>query len=364
MQPTSHEEDCIGEYVLSIKQLISRAGFLGFLFPASYVDASNYYLKPWYDLSSFLLPYDLSTPPPTTYVSYFSSSYAYGRGSTRFSSVAFDRNTFQQVTLPPEPDPGLQLFSAAGYLTELGSFYFTVPYYGLNSRVRLAGSSNNVATLACYGMAPSPATRVSVSAADDCQLGYFLGAPPLMRQSAARANNSPMYNFSPSDIGKVAIYAPDPLDVNARMIVNNAYGDPTPVTMDVQDSFTVAHVGNMAWDGSSWTRVGGDGALSVTVPTPVPVEVTNASLQVTQAVTPLPVSVSNTVSATIPDNTPVLIRGLDSSSNPQTFAALPNIAGNHTIQTTVNAAYDYDSSLRPVNAIPTGGGLFGLNTFT
>lgn len=120
------------------------------------------------------------------------------------------------------------------------------------------------------------------------------------------------------------------------MYVNAADGTTLPVTTDTQDSFTVFHAGLNAWNSVAWTRVAGQNVVTTTPDAPVPILGS--------------VAVVGTVSATIPDNTPVLIRGLDSSSAPQTFAALPNVDGNHTIQAVVNATDYTAGGIRPCAA--------------
>lgn len=342
--PDTWSEDCIGEKVQSAKQLLSRAGFQAFLRNPQSTTAFVPF-GPWYAMPS---PQNNSiSSRPVTYSSVFSTLYAYARGSTRYHITPIAESVLHEVTVPVY-DPQVSTASAGEFVTQFGPLSVLVPYYSLRSRSRIRSSTPSVVSIAARTTLVNNVTsRLMLSAGDDAQAGYFLGVPPLTVYDTQlqpffgyNMDNAAAYTYVAAS-EPLAVYGP----VQAQMYVNDAFGNSTAVTTDTQGSFTVFHTGNLAWNGSSWTRVGGNGALSVTVPTPVPV------------------SVTNTVSAVIPDNTPVIIRGLDSSSVPQTFAALPNADGNHTISVIVNAEVLNDSNnVRPITGLTiTGTDVVSLN---
>lgn len=329
---------------MSVKQLLSKSGFISNLLveedPTVFTS-----LHPWYALPP--IPELAPVSVPRTYTQYFTSAFAYCRGSTRYSSMPFSATAFQEVVLVPDQAfPDSLPFGTTGYITEQGPLHFIVPFYSDKSRVRVSSLVPSVAAIALRSGIDGPASRLLCSAGDDSQLGFFLSAPPLLRRSADTSLSSPFAFWQPTMLSKTSVSFTEPVQTESLIKVNDAYGIPTPVTADTQSSFTVFHTGNMAWDGSSWTRVGGNGVLSVTVPTPVPVVVTNP------------------VDVIVPDNTPVLIRGLDASSNPQTFAALPNVDGNHVISASVQVTSVVDGSLNPVSAASIVGGVVALLTNT
>lgn len=216
--------------------------------------------------------------------------------------------------------PGTNLYSAAGYLSECGPLNFTVPFYSDRSRVRISTDAPPVCKIACRSGLVPVSTRLSLSAADDAQLGFFLGAPPLLRVPDGLAFLPPCYGWDPALLDTVKI-SPDTV-INA-------------VVTDALDVFV-------------------QNTVDVTSTSGLNVSVGNIPS----------VSVVGTVSATIPDNTPVIIRGLDSSSTPQTFAALPNVDGNHTISACVNAVEALTTTIRPANLVDVSGGSTSYNLGT
>lgn len=341
----SSAEDCLGETVLSVKQLLSRAGW----YANSYSEAASDYFTPFPTWFSQITdtPYDTNlSMPAVNYTWYFTTAYAFARGGTRVACLPLTTPTLQEVRfVDSQTGYAYDLASTGNYISEHSALHFTIPFYSTKSRVRISTAQNTPVGIASR-LPPydTPTTRVHISAADDAQLGFFLGAPPMLASGLAYTSG-PFTGWDPSRTTPTSVeITGQPIQTRSLMLVNDAAGNPAPVTTDTQDSFTVFHSGNMSWNGSSWTRVGGNGALSVTVPTPVPVTVTN------------------TVSAVIPDNTPVLIRGLDSTSTPQTFAALPNIDGNHTIQANVQATDTVTpGGIVPIEALPIGGGAYALH---
>jgi len=339
-QPGFHDQDCVGETVLSCKQLISRAGFARFLSTSS--DPTYFeYLPAWSTLPDDTSQDNPYIDMPVTYSSYFSTAYAYARGSTRYSSVAFTPDAFQEVCLSDDPRSGVPgLFSAAGYLTERGTLHFTVPFYSNKSRVRVQAYLPGICKMGVRGADPMVAARLSVSAGDDAQLGYFLGAPPLLYRADGLGQRGPFYDWSPQQTFTNNVASTSPLQTETLVKVHDAYGNPVVVTTDTQDSFTVLHSGQMTWNGSSWIR----------------------APPVSSPANPLPVTVSNTVAVSIPDNLPVLIKGLDESSMPQFYAARQGADGNHTLPSTIYANSRMTGTPAPINAYAGGDTIFSLYT--
>jgi len=334
----------VGESVLSCKQLLSRAGFLRFL-PVDPDPTSFAYLQPWFEIPQFTdSPYSADTP--NTFVTYFVPAYAYARGSCRFTSVPFQKDSFQEVALADDVRAlGYNLYSASGYLSECGPLNFTVPFYSNKSRVRITTDMPGVCKVACRSGIDPYAARLSLSAADDAQLGFFLGAPPLLRVPEGLMNSSPCYGWNPTLLDRVGLLPDQQISVVGT--VSATIPDNTPVIIRGLDSSstpqTFASLPNVDGNHFMLTRV--DNIVSVSVDN-VP-----------------DVTVSGVVSATIPDNTPVLIRGLDSASTPQTFAALPNADGNHTMSVIPNGI-DVDTPFlpHPISAVAITGSYYNLGS--
>lgn len=310
---------------MSIKQLLSRAGYTRSI-PLS-TDTNDFIsLYNWFTLpSSEPFDVDPSELYPPTFTSYFAAAFAYARGSTRFSSIPFTNTTFQEVTLEEDSRAyGTGLFSATGYISEIGPLHFTVPYYSNKSRTRITANQPLTARLACRTAYSSQAARLSTSAGDDAQLGYFLGAPPCMRVPSVLDTVSPFRDWNPSGFS-VPVAVPTPLQTESLIKVHDALGNPKVVTTDSDGAFTVFRSGVMAWAGPSWTKVSGNTTLAVVPPNPTPV--------------------------TLPDNTPVIIRGLNSVGTPQTFAAIPNVNGNHTLPVLVHGVEATTTNVRTIGCL-------------
>jgi len=154
--------------------------------------------------------------------------------------------------------------------------------------------------------------RAFLSSGEDWQVGMFLGATPLYYEPPA--DQSQIFPIS-SDVlldhtttDNRTNLVQNVTAVNARLLVNDAYGNAQFVTTDTQDGFTVLHTGTSSWSGSAWDRVSGLSSLNVNVGTPA-------------------VTVSGDV--TISDYSKVVVCGLDSTTTPQAYAAIPNEFGNH-----------------------------------
>lgn len=171
---------CLGEMVLSVKQLCLRVGFIQNL-----ICGLSYYttVQPWFSVS--LPTFDGTTyvPGTNTYSSYFTMVFAYARGGTSVAVRMFRPDYWTDVAFSPGTagDTG-------DFLQELGSFSYRSPYYWVTSRFRIGNSppASCVSQLASHApadlYAPTyPTGRVFTSMTDDGQLGYFLSCPPLTR---------------------------------------------------------------------------------------------------------------------------------------------------------------------------------------
>lgn len=194
----------IGERVNSIKQLISRACYVGSVYGDVGATVLSYG-KSYFDNvpSVYLIP---STGKPTEasyaassigYAGYFRFMYAYARGST--CGTVYPKG-YTNVTVGILGDvpfssnaPSAQ---ASGLLSDRGVSHFTVPYFSSTSRTRLGmdeGAGYSLTGGSPFIMA-TPLLSGNVAAigylnraGPDAQLGYFLGSPPLECPNIASA---------------------------------------------------------------------------------------------------------------------------------------------------------------------------------
>lgn len=172
----------MGESIKSVKQLSLRMGVT----LATYYVAAGVFYPPAYTPN-------IGAPTSVSYVTnsflnYFSTSYAYVRGSTRYTLQALDKTIRSAVYVANG-----SRYSTVAQVVENGSIHFTMPYYNFTNRTRLTAIVSNGTTnpVAASIVVPSTANRLNwVSAADDMQLGYFLAAPPLQRIWVAPASNN------------------------------------------------------------------------------------------------------------------------------------------------------------------------------
>lgn len=333
----SSAEDCLGETVLSVKQLLSRAGW----YANSYSEAASDYFTPlptWFSQITDT-PYDTNlSMPAVNYTWYFTTAYAFARGGTRVACLPLTTPTLQEVRfVDSQTGYAYDLASTGNYISEHSALHFTIPFYSTKSRVRISTAQNTPVGIASR-LPPydTPTTRVHISAADDAQLGFFLGAPPMLASGLAYTSG-PFTGWDPSRTAPTSVeITGQPIQTRSLMLVNDAAGNPTPVTTDTQDSFTVFHSGNMSWNGSSWTRVGGNGALSVTAPSPIPV------------------AVAGTVPVTLPVNQAVIACGLDGANVARPFSARQATDDSYTLPITVYANTGPSSIPVPVNTYVGG----------
>jgi hypothetical protein len=181
----------VGERILSLKQLLSRAGFVA---TASVVAGATTTvgIPRWFS-NLYTAVYVGSPPTGVTYspaaliyCSYLSRMYAFARGSTgaHFTPLG---NTLVWAGLSGT-DGGVDAISGCGISERHTTLHVVFPYYSATTRSPLAanytGVYNSIANGAWHqfrgGTTASPgAASWSMNAGDDSQLGFFLGSPPL-----------------------------------------------------------------------------------------------------------------------------------------------------------------------------------------
>jgi len=285
-----HEQLTNGEVVQSIKQLSNRSGYVQGLL--SGVDQPA-----WYTISSVCSIFDDVDGLALPYCWYFNRCYAYARGSGRYVFRALSAQVFHQVLLPSTTG------ASGDFIAERGDLSVLRPYYDTRSRVRVSQNTLKAIDVGVTSTSAKLSSRAFLSSGDDWQVGMFLGATPLYYTNPA--DQSLIFNIDSSTLldpvttDNRTVLVNQTLPVSSRLMVNDAYGIPNYVTTDTQDGFTVLHTGTSSWSGSAWDRVAGSSSLNVNVPGTV----------------------------TISDYSKVIVCGVDSSTTPQVYAALPNEEG-------------------------------------
>lgn len=183
---------CAGERVISIKQLISRS-CVDFQTNTGETTAApffSYDYPIWTGTANLNL--GAGSTNPLSFCRYFSTMFAYARGST-----AHDAMNVNQVGLIFSRFVGSLQFNdivegldvnycSNSIVVEKDALHIHVPFYSPNSRVatNTAGIWPFTAGIAptsgaSFGTAGGAKITVCTRAADDAQLGYFLGVPPL-----------------------------------------------------------------------------------------------------------------------------------------------------------------------------------------
>jgi hypothetical protein len=204
---------CIGERILSLKQVISRAEWSS-LYPFLKAD-SPVMLPTWFEIPHFVGKY-VDQGGNHRYVGSFKKSsrsiinscYLFARGSTCYDIVSFDQTplsgtsstvTEQRpetfVTIVNETNPSNGLLGSGSVIYEPGPYsHVKVPFYSQTKKVMVnpcmedinksdLGSdyqsfkSQDFARAALYS---PPNSKFSVRAGDDAQLAYFLCSAPLV----------------------------------------------------------------------------------------------------------------------------------------------------------------------------------------
>jgi hypothetical protein len=180
-----YAEGCMGERLTSVKQLITRTlPYTGFNTGAT----------------TFQVPYWSSPNPgvwsPTGIISafspaasYYSAAYLYWRGGTRVSA----RTVVPATTTVNGTIRNHVLNTPAVTETQNGNLHAIVPYFKPNSRTLVLAQATN-------GQITSiPTSNYNVpyygftflGAADDSQLGFWLGTPPLMLHALSQETTYP-----------------------------------------------------------------------------------------------------------------------------------------------------------------------------
>lgn len=183
----------IGEKILSLKQLISRACGLNPLFSNANTPGGSTYLHFWALRNAVLTTaaaYDMST---IGYANYFSKMYLFVRGSTTYDIIPNNDTTISVYNHLRSVSS-----SASGILCETTApTHVNLPYYSATTRslVSPASNSNYQVTFSKLNVSFAGRTaanvgsaRVFMRAGDDAQLGYFLGSPPLDIPTDASTN--------------------------------------------------------------------------------------------------------------------------------------------------------------------------------
>jgi hypothetical protein len=188
---STHSLLCIGERIHSIKQLLNISTVEDFVI-CTYTNLCNtYFGTPWYRFTPISwsstpnVPYDTVS----TYTSYLSAAYALGRGGTMYDMTAIPNGLttqFPSFWAHSVPDPGAGLSQTYNYRSpvpvEQGYAHFKFPYYRPVPRDYVnpePGEPLNSNRLSIGWTAFVGAVSVSSRAADDAQLGLWLGPPPL-----------------------------------------------------------------------------------------------------------------------------------------------------------------------------------------
>jgi hypothetical protein len=197
-------ETCIGERVMSIKQLLLRMAPINVFSGLCVQDISPWFSIPkntWLGTNGTLQWNSVGVH------SYLSAAYVYARGGTRIAfrpfvtSVVTIRN--QSLSVPDDN---------CGSVFEAGTAcYATAPYYNTNSRTLISDAAildetgNNVRTsVAAYPISNfnvASSGRLDIAASDDAHLGYWIGPPPLCFPILNGNAASPYYD----------IYTPQPI---------------------------------------------------------------------------------------------------------------------------------------------------------
>lgn len=170
---------CIGEKLNSVKQLISRSC----LYTGGKDKAINLRWIP------SLATFSPAGPAPTentqndnSLLNYFSFWYGLYRGGVVYDAVSFGDNCSLTAVLNNNLE---RTSNNAAIVTEnRGALHFKVPYYSRFTKSILGQtytSNEMAAQLRVSNGADVNYTSVSVRAADDYQMGYFIGCPPLVR---------------------------------------------------------------------------------------------------------------------------------------------------------------------------------------
>jgi hypothetical protein len=224
--------ECIGERILSTKQLLSRAEWvtMNTLIRDQRLEgtSSPVRLPTWFESPCFVGRKTIYDDNWFTYGSYKKSThhlllacYLFARGSTNYDIISYDATpnsgdvTYQRpetlITLADESNPEVGLLGSGSVIIEEGPFlHAKVPFYSLTKKVctmpfikdvlsqsrGLLKTQNAQSFGVPYYYGPNN-SKLSVRAGDDAQLSYFLCTPRMMY---AREGPFPI-SGTPSAIG-------------------------------------------------------------------------------------------------------------------------------------------------------------------
>jgi hypothetical protein len=196
---------CIGERITSVKQLISKAcpdaNYGGVNRPTAPFYCVNY---PTWSANALVIAPPTSTVAaanPLAWCRYLSLMYAYARGGTVYhalrggsasSTTGYLYGYYQNGSQVSDGQSGLTFNSASNaYVSENSALHLAVPFYSPTSRVLRSfqdgypaqGGPGPAGTLRLGCNGTNVGITVFANAADDAQLGYFIGTPPLALSS-------------------------------------------------------------------------------------------------------------------------------------------------------------------------------------
>jgi len=190
-----HSLLCVGDRIRSVKQLLNVA--CPFTQVSTTGAIASTVVVPWYRFNptswSGSAPQDNSNP----YTQYITAAYAMGRGGTMVDAVVFG-NYIQDVVFTAATTPNRATTPGSCNLPvpiENGQAHFKFPYYSMTPRSWTIPDSTfdpryvvsvNVGVTA----GETPNIIFFIRAADDAQLGYWLGPPPLSVFAAGTGNQA------------------------------------------------------------------------------------------------------------------------------------------------------------------------------
>lgn len=173
---------CIGEKILSIKQLLARATAYGIQTSSGSNALSNRFIAPTWAPNA-MAPTSLNSAR-YDYITYFLAFFGLMRGGTCYHAFANGHNiTITALSAPSgasAPTIGPAMYSEID-----GAIHVKAPFYGETSRL-IIGAQSILPYSPGMQLLTSKLTADTNSeviyyrrAADDFQLGYYLGTPPL-----------------------------------------------------------------------------------------------------------------------------------------------------------------------------------------
>lgn len=168
---------CVGEKLNSIKQLLSRASPFSVVNGSTNTEVTSEFLYPLFAPNP-VAPTDLNRID-TSYLAYFQSAYTVARGGFVVDVVAHRGGTFISA-YSKMGDQGLD--NMAVITEERTALHAKMPYFNKRSRHLTTPnytSPTNVLNVAVVGGSTAPNATIYRRAAEDFQLGYFIGFSPL-----------------------------------------------------------------------------------------------------------------------------------------------------------------------------------------